>query len=68
MIKRYITPEEKKYAETGELMKNVKKEFRLNKKELASQKAKDKKAVVWKDILTTEERPLETLSMADTEL
>jgi hypothetical protein len=47
-------------------MKNVKKEFKLNKKELASEKNKDKKAVVWKDILTAEERPIDTLSMADT--
>lgn len=68
VIKRYITPEERKYAETGQLMKNVKKEFKLNKKELASEKNKDKKAVVWKDILTAEERPIDTLSMADTQL
>ncbi len=35
-------------------MKNMKKEFKFNKKQLASEKAKEKKAVVWKDILTTE--------------
>lgn len=49
-------------------MKNMKKQFKLNKKELASEKAKEKKAVVWKDIVTSDERPLDTLSMADTEL
>jgi hypothetical protein len=66
IIKRYVTPEEKKYEETGELMKKVKKEFKLNKKELAKEKAKEKKAVIWKDIVTNEERAVETLSMADT--
>lgn len=40
----------------------------MNKKELASQKAKEKKAVVWKDIISTEDRPIDTISMADTEL
>lgn len=54
VIKRYITPEEKKYEMTEEMMGTLKKEFKLNKKELASEKAKDKKTVIWKDVLTAD--------------
>ena len=35
---------------------------------MASQKAKEKKAVIWKDIVSTENMNIDNLSMADTEL
>jgi hypothetical protein len=49
-------------------MKTIKKEFKLNKKELATEKAKEKKSVIWKDIISKDELNNDTLSMPDTEL
>lgn len=52
VIKNYITPETKIYEKTQEIMKNVKKQFRLVKKlNLEEKRLKSKKALQWKDII-----------------
>ena len=54
VIKEYITPEERKYEQTEGVTKEIKKEFKLNKKDLTSKKEKEKKTVVWRDIISNE--------------
>ena len=38
VIREYITPEERKYEQTEAVTKEIKKEFKLNKKDITSKK------------------------------
>ena len=51
VIQGYLSPETEKYKEAQSLMGEVKKAFRLHKKEIKQKKEDQKKSVVWKDII-----------------
>lgn len=51
VIADYLTPEVGIFEQTQPLMKGFKKEFRLNRKELAKEKAAKKQMLTWKQII-----------------
>lgn len=57
-IKEYLSPELRFFDDTAGLMPQIRKEFKLTKKELSKERAaKKQQALFWKDVVDNEGRP-----------